>query len=35
MWTDFNFLGESSRTAADDYMGRTIRSVGCHWWNNN
>src|SRR5438309_5568067 len=30
MRTDFNFLGESSRTSADDYMRRTIRSVGCH-----
>src|SRR5207245_225361 len=35
MRTDFNFLGEPSRTAADDYMRRTIRSVGYHWWNNN
>ena len=32
---DFNLLSKPSRTAADDYMRRTIRSVGCHWWNNN
>jgi len=35
MRADFNFLGKPSRTAADDYVRRTIRSVGCHWWNNN
>src|SRR6266699_760057 len=32
MCTDFNFLGEPSRAAADDDARRTVRNVRCHRW---
>ena len=32
MWTDFDFLGKPGAAAADYHVRRTVRSVGCHRW---